>query len=156
MRRRRAEKREVLPDPMYKSITLSKFINYVMLDGKKNASEKIVYGALQIIKKKVSDMSPLDFFESTLAKIMPKVEVRSRRVGGATYQVPVEVRQERRVALAMRWLVNAARSRNEHGMEARLAGELLDAAEGRGGARKKLEETIRMAQANAAFAFFRW
>ena len=154
-RRRVAAKREVLPDPKYGNVTLSKFMNIVMLSGKKSVAEKIVYGALDRIAEKASG-EPLDVFEKALGNVRPMVEVKSRRVGGATYQVPVEVRGDRGMALAMRWLVDAARKRGEKSMGMRLAGELLDAAENKGTAVKKREDTHRMAEANKAFAHYRW
>ncbi|MFA5529646.1 MAG: 30S ribosomal protein S7 [Thiohalomonadaceae bacterium] len=154
-RRKQAIKREILPDPKFGNKTLSKFINTVMLDGKKSVAEKIVYGALDRVSEK-SKVQPIDLFEKALNNIRPMVEVKSRRVGGANYQVPVEVRASRSMALAMRWLVDASRKRGEKSMPQRLAGELLDAAENRGAAVKKREDTHRMAEANKAFAHFRW
>ncbi|MGE0081154.1 MAG: 30S ribosomal protein S7 [Thiohalomonadaceae bacterium] len=154
-RRKQAIKREILPDPKFGNKTLSKFINTVMLDGKKSVAEKIVYGALDRVSEK-SKVQPIDLFEKALNNIRPMVEVKSRRVGGANYQVPVEVRASRSMALAMRWLVDASRKRGEKSMAQRLAGELLDAAENRGAAVKKREDTHRMAEANKAFAHFRW
>ena len=154
-RRRVVAKREVLPDPKFHDITLAKFINHVMVSGKKAVAERIVYGALSEIEEKGS-ASPLETFEKALEEIAPLVEVKSRRVGGATYQVPVEVRPSRRNALAMRWLVDSARGRSEKTMAARLAGELLDASEGRGSAVKKREDTHKMAEANKAFAHYRY
>lgn len=154
-RRKQAIKREILPDPKFGNKTLSKFINTVMLDGKKSVAEKIVYGALDRVSEK-SKVQPIDLFEKALNNIRPMVEVKSRRVGGANYQVPVEVRASRSMALAMRWLVDASRKRGEKSMSQRLAGELLDAAENRGAAVKKREDTHRMADANKAFAHFRW
>ena len=154
-RRRVVAKREILPDPKFQDITLAKFINHVMVSGKKAVAERIVYGALREIEEKGSD-KPLDTFEKALEEIAPLVEVKSRRVGGATYQVPVEVRPSRRNALAMRWLVDSARGRSEKTMAARLAGELLDASEGRGSAVKKREDTHKMAEANKAFAHYRY
>ena len=154
-RRRVVAKREILPDPKFHDITLAKFINHVMVSGKKAVAERIVYGALSEIEEKGS-ASPLETFEKALEEIAPLVEVKSRRVGGATYQVPVEVRPSRRNALAMRWLVDSARGRSEKTMAARLAGELLDASEGRGSAVKKREDTHKMAESNKAFAHFRW
>lgn len=175
-RRREVPKREVLPDPKHHSELLAKFINVLMVSGKKSIAEKVIYGALDLMQdrvkksKKSSDgagssehiaagghASPvLQYFEQALANVRPTVEVRSRRVGGATYQVPVEVRTERSVALGMRWIVKAARSRGEKGMMLRLAGELFDAYENKGSAVKKREETHKMAKANQAFAHFRW
>ena len=154
-RRRVVAKREILPDPKFNDITLAKFINHVMVSGKKAVAERIVYGALSEIEEKGS-ASPLETFEKALEEIAPLVEVKSRRVGGATYQVPVEVRPSRRNALAMRWLVDSARGRSEKTMAARLAGELLDASEGRGSAVKKREDTHKMAEANKAFAHYRY
>jgi|TARA_B100000401_G_scaffold49152_1_gene28808 small subunit ribosomal protein S7 len=154
-RRRVVAKREILPDPKFHDITLAKFINHVMVSGKKAVAERIVYGALSEIEEKGS-ASPLETFEKALEEIAPLVEVKSRRVGGATYQVPVEVRPSRRNALAMRWLVDSARGRSEKTMAARLAGELLDASEGRGSAVKKREDTHKMAEANKAFAHYRY
>jgi len=154
-RRHRAEKRDVHPDPKFGDIILTRFMNYVMKDGKKSLAENIVYGALDIVEDKAR-REPLPLFHEALENVMPTVEVRSRRVGGATYQVPVEVRAERRKALAIRWLVGAARKRNEHTMRERLAGELLDASSNRGSAVKKREDTHRMAEANRAFSHYRW
>lgn len=155
-RRRVAAKREVLPDPKFGNTQLAKFMNHVMYDGKKSVAERIVYGALDIVKEKKSDLDPIATFETALDSIAPMVEVKSRRVGGATYQVPVEVRPSRREALAMRWLVDAARKRGEKSMGQRLAGELLDAAEGKGAAIKKREDVHRMAEANKAFSHYRF
>ena len=154
-RRRVVAKREILPDPKFHDITLAKFINHVMVSGKKAVAERIVYGALSEIEEKGS-ANPLETFEKALEEIAPLEEVKSRRVGGATYQVPVEVRPSRRNALAMRWLVDSARGRSEKTMAARLAGELLDASEGRGSAVKKREDTHKMAEANKAFAHYRY
>ena len=154
-RRHRAEKREILPDPKFNDLVLSKFMNAIMLDGKKSVAERIVYGALEIVEEK-SRAEPVKVFHDALENIKPSVEVRSRRVGGATYQVPVEVRIERRQALAIRWLVIASRARNENTMRERLAGELLDASNNRGTAVKKREDTHRMAEANRAFSHYRW
>ena len=154
-RRRVVAKREVLPDPKFGSKILAKFMNHVMVDGKKSVAEKIVYGALDVVSEKTGS-DPLDIFEKALDAIAPMVEVKSRRVGGATYQVPVEVRVERRHALAMRWLVEHSRSRGEKSMALRLAGEINDAAEGRGSAVKKREDTHKMAEANKAFSHYRW
>ena len=154
-RRRVVAKREILPDPKFHDITLAKFINHVMVSGKKAVAERIVYGALSEIEEKGST-NPLETFEKALDEIAPLVEVKSRRVGGATYQGPVEVRPSRRNALAMRWLVDSARGRSEKTMAARLAGELLDASEGRGSAVKKREDTHKMAEANKAFAHYRY
>jgi len=154
-RRHQAEKREVLPDAKFGDIVLTKFINCVMKDGKRSAAEKIVYGALDGVQAKTGQ-DPVQLFHQALDNIRPQVEVRSRRVGGATYQVPVEVRTERAQALALRWLTDFTRKRGEKGMQARLMGELMDAAAGRGGAFKKKEDTHRMAEANRAFAHYRW
>lgn len=154
-RRRAAEKRTVLPDAKYGDIVLTKFMNGLMLDGKKSAAEKIVYGALTNIESKTGN-DPVAQFHEALENVKPAVEVRSRRVGGATYQVPVEVRQTRRQALAIRWIIDAARNRSENTMADRLTGELLDAAQNRGSAVKKREDTHRMAEANKAFSHYRW
>ena len=154
-RRRRAEKREILPDPKFKDVVLSKFMNNLMLDGKKSVSEKIVYGAFDEIENKMK-RPPLEVFHEALDNIKPSVEVRSRRVGGATYQVPVEVRPQRREALAIRWLIKASRDRNEKTMKDRLASELIDAVNTRGSAVKKKEDTHKMAEANKAFSHYRW
>lgn len=171
-RRREVPKREILPDPKYHSDTLAQFINVIMKDGKKSIAEKVIYGALHVVDERLKKMKKTDededdgrtggstgvlrYFQKALDNVRPTVEVRSRRVGGATYQVPVEVRSDRSVALGMRWIVQAARSRGEKGMMLRLAGELLDAFENKGSAVKKREETHRMAKANQAFAHFRW
>ena len=154
-RRHQAEKREVLPDPKFGDRVLSKFMNNLMYDGKKSAAERIVYGAMGRVEDKMK-REPVEVFHEALENIKPQVEVRSRRVGGATYQVPVEVRPERREALAIRWLINASRARNENTMEERLAGEVLDAANNRGTAVKKREDTHKMAEANKAFSHYRW
>jgi len=154
-RRHSAEKRQVLPDPKYKDVVLSKFMNQIMQDGKKSTAERIVYGALELVEERAK-RNPLTVFQDALEAIQPSVEVRSRRVGGATYQVPVEVRPERRQALAIRWLAGAAKSRNENTMRERLAGELMDASQGRGSAVKKREDTHKMADANRAFSHYRW
>ena len=154
-RRRRAERREILPDPKFKDMVLSKFMNNLMLDGKKSVSEKIVYGAFDAIENKMK-RPPLEVFHEALDNIKPSVEVRSRRVGGATYQVPVEVRPQRREALAIRWLIKASRDRNEKTMKDRLASELIDAVNTRGSAVKKKEDTHKMAEANKAFSHYRW
>lgn len=154
-RRHSAEKREVLPDAKYGDRVLTKFMNNLMLDGKKSVAESIVYGALQRVEDKIK-RAPIEVFHEALDNIKPAVEVRSRRVGGATYQVPVEVRPERREALAIRWLIKASRTRNEHTMQERLAGELLDAVNSRGSAVKKREDTHKMADANKAFSHYRW
>jgi small subunit ribosomal protein S7 len=154
-RRRAAEKREILPDPQFGDQTITKFINCMMLDGKKAVAEKIFYTALGVAESRGGTDGP-QVFHTALDNIRPNLEVRSRRVGGATYQVPVEVRAERAQALAIRWLITAARGRPEKTMEARLAGELLDAMNNRGGAVKKREDTHRMAEANRAFSHYRW
>jgi small subunit ribosomal protein S7 len=154
-RRHRAEKREVNPDPKFNDLVVSKFMNSIMRQGKKSVAERIVYGALDKMQSKARS-NPVQLFHQALENVMPAVEVRSRRVGGATYQVPVEVRNERRQALAIRWLITAARSRNENTMEERLSGELLDAANNRGTAVKKREDTHKMAEANRAFSHYRW
>nr|WP_067290746.1 30S ribosomal protein S7 [Marinobacterium profundum] len=154
-RRRVAAKREILPDPKFGNKTLAKFINHLMVSGKKSVAEKIVYGALDKIQERTK-ADPLEIFEKALETVQPMVEVKSRRVGGATYQVPVEVRPSRRNALAMRWLVEFSRKRGEKSMALRLAGELADAAEGRGAAVKKREDVHRMAEANKAFAHYRF
>lgn len=154
-RRHRAEKREINPDPKFGDLVLTKFMNAIMLDGKKSIAEHIVYGAFEKVEEK-SKASPLEAFHAALENIAPHIEVRSRRVGGATYQVPVEVRPERRQALAIRWLIIAARKRNETTMIDRLSGELLDASNNRGAAVKKREDTHKMADANKAFAHYRW
>ena len=154
-RRRVVAKREVLPDPKFGSKILAKFMNHVMKDGKKSVAERIVYGALAVVADK-SGADPIEVFEKALEAIAPMVEVKSRRVGGATYQVPVEVRYERQSALAMRWLVEAARGRGEKSMELRLAGEILDASQGKGSAVKKREDVHRMAEANKAFSHYRF
>ena len=155
-RRRVVAAREILPDPKFGSKTLAKFINHVMVDGKKSVAESIVYGALDRVLEKNSGIDPVQFFEDTLERVRPMVEVKARRVGGATYQVPMEVRPSRRTALAMRWLVDAAAKRSEKSMALRLAGELLDAADGKGNALKKRDEVHRMADANKAFSHYRF
>ena len=154
-RRHRAEKREILPDAKFGDTVLTKFMNNLMLDGKKSVAEGIVYGALERVEGKLK-RAPVEVFHEALENIKPAVEVRSRRVGGATYQVPVEVRPERREALAIRWLIKASRARNENTMEERLASELLDAVNARGSAVKKREDTHKMAEANKAFSHYRW
>ncbi len=154
-RRHAAEKREVLPDAKFGDKVLTKFMNNLMVDGKKSIAERIVYNAMDRVENKIK-RSPLEVFHEALENIQPSVEVKSRRVGGATYQVPVEVRPERREALAIRWLINASRSRNEKTMEERLAGELMDAVQSRGSAVKKREDTHKMAEANKAFSHYRW
>jgi small subunit ribosomal protein S7 len=155
-RRRKAETRKVLPDPKFGDLVVTKFMNYVMYEGKKAVAESIIYGAFDIMESKRRDLGPLETFHTALDNVAPSVEVRSRRVGGATYQVPVEVRPERRRALAIRWLVTAARSRGENTMTEKLAGELLDASNNRGSAVKKREDTHKMAEANRAFSHYRW
>ncbi len=154
-RRRAAEKRQVLPDPKFGDIVVTKFMNAIMLDGKKSVAERIVYGAFEKIEAKLKT-SPVEVFQTALDNVKPDVEVRSRRVGGATYQVPVEVRATRRQALCIRWLVSASRKRSENTMVDRLAAELMDAAENRGAAIKKREDIHKMAEANKAFAHYRW
>lgn len=154
-RRHRAEKREVIPDAKFGDAVVSKFMSCLMLDGKKSVAEQIVYGAFDEMQAKTSQ-DPVQLFHDALNNVMPAIEVRSRRVGGATYQVPVEVRPERRRALAIRWIIAAARKRNETTMRARLSGELLDASNNRGAAVKKREDTHKMAEANRAFSHYRW
>jgi small subunit ribosomal protein S7 len=154
-RRRRPEKRVILPDPKFKDLVLSKFMNNLMMDGKKSTAERIVYGAFDSVEAKAKK-DPLQLFHDALNNIKPGIEVRSRRVGGATYQVPVEVRPERAQALAIRWMISAARGRSETTMAARLSGEILDASNNRGNAVKKREEAHKMAEANRAFAHYRW
>jgi small subunit ribosomal protein S7 len=154
-RRRVAAKREILPDPKFGNVTLAKFMNHVMVRGKKSLAERIVYGALDVVRERTK-REPIGVFEEALANVAPMVEVKSRRVGGATYQVPVEVRTSRQQALAMRWLVDYARARGEKSMPQRLAGELIDASQGRGAAVKKREDTHRMAEANKAFSHYRF
>ncbi len=154
-RRRVVAKREILPDPKHGSQILAKFINHVMVSGKKSVAERIVYGALEKVAER-QENEPVETFEKALEALRPIVEVKSRRVGGATYQVPVEVRPSRRTALAMRWLVDSARKRGEKSMDLRLAGEILDAVEGKGGAVKKKEDVHRMAEANKAFSHYRF
>jgi small subunit ribosomal protein S7 len=154
-RRHRADKRDILPDPKFGNIVVTKFMNSVMHAGKKSVAERIVYGALDLIEGKTRQ-NPITVFEQALDNVMPAIEVRSRRVGGATYQVPVEVRTPRRQALGIRWIISAARDRNEKTMTERLSGELLDASNNRGNAVKKREDTHRMAEANRAFSHYRW
>jgi len=154
-RRHSADKREIHPDPKFGNLVVSKFMNTVMYEGKKSVAEGIVYGAFDIIEAKTKQ-SPLGVFEQALGNVMPSIEVRSRRVGGATYQVPVEVRTDRRQALGLRWIINAARDRNEKTMTERLSAELLDASNNRGNAVKKREDTHKMAEANRAFSHYRW
>ncbi len=154
-RRRIAAKREILPDPKFGNVTLAKFMNHLMVSGKKSVAEKIVYGALDLVEERTK-RDPIEVFDEALENIAPQVEVKSRRVGGATYQVPVEVRPSRRVALAMRWLVEYSRGRGEKSMAQRLAGEMADAAGNRGNAVKRREDVHRMAEANKAFSHFRF
>ena len=154
-RRRVVEKRKILPDPKFQDRTVAKFINNLMRQGKKSTGEKIIYGAFDVVENRLKD-DPLKVFKKALDNVKPVVEVKSRRVGGATYQVPVEVRQDRRTALAMRWLIEYASSRGEKTMVEKLAGEILDAANNRGNAVKKREDTHKMAEANKAFAHYRW
>ena len=154
-RRRAAEKRKILPDPKYKDLVVAKFTNSLMLDGKKSVAENIIYGAFDLIEKKAGQ-DPLKTFLEAIENVKPGVEVRSRRVGGATYQIPIEVRSERRQALAIRWIVELARQRSEDTMTERLSGELLDASNNRGAAVKKREDTHKMAEANKAFSHYRW
>ena len=154
-RRRAAEKRTILPDHKYKDLIIARFMNRIMLDGKKSVSEKIVYGAFDIVSKK-TDKDPLSFFHEALDNVKPNLEVKSRRVGGATYQVPMEVRPRRAQTLAMKWIVDCAVKRNEKTMRERVAGEILDAHNNKGNAVKKREETHKMAEANRAFSHFRW
>jgi len=154
-RRHSAEKREINPDPKFGDLIVTKFMNSVMKEGKKSVAESIVYGALDTLEQKTR-RSPIEMFHEALKNVMPSIEVRSRRVGGATYQVPVEVRVERRQALAIRWIITAARGRNENTMSERLSSELMDAANNRGTAVKKREDTHRMAEANRAFSHYRW
>ena len=154
-RRRAAEKRKILSDPKYKDLVVAKFTNSLMLDGKKSVAERIIYGAFDLIEKKAGQ-DPLKTFLEAIENVKPGVEVRSRRVGGATYQIPIEVRSERRQALAIRWIVDLARQRSEDTMTERLSGELLDASNNRGAAVKKREDTHKMAEANKAFSHYRW
>jgi small subunit ribosomal protein S7 len=154
-RRRAAEKREILPDPKYGDQVLTKFMNAVMLDGKKSVAERIVYGAMDKMQARAS-RDPVEMFHAALDNVKPTLEVRSRRVGGATYQVPIEVRPSRRLTLAIRWIIEVARKRSEKTMVDRLAAELMDAANARGAAFKKREDTLRMAEANRAFSHYRW
>jgi small subunit ribosomal protein S7 len=154
-RRRVVAKREILPDPKFGNVTLAKFMNHVMISGKKAVAESIVYGALDLVESRLNE-DPIAAFETALENIAPSVEVKSRRVGGATYQVPIEVRPSRRVALAMRWMVDYARNRGEKSMAQRLAGEIIDAQQNKGGAVKKREDVHRMAEANKAFSHFRF
>ena len=154
-RRRVVAKREVLPDPKFGNVTLAKFMNHVMVSGKKSVAETIVYGALEIVRERLNK-DPLEAFDEALENLAPRVEVKSRRVGGATYQVPVEVRPSRRVALSMRWLVEYSRNRGEKSMRQRLAGEIIDASQGKGNAVRKREDVHRMAEANKAFSHYRF
>ena len=154
-RRGNVPKREVLPDPQYNSVLVTKLVNSIMLDGKKGVAQKIVYDAFDIIREKTGK-EPLEVFEESMENIMPLLEVKARRVGGATYQVPIEVRPDRRQTLGLRWLTNYSRARSERTMKERLAGEILDALNGNGGAAKKRDDTHKMAEANKAFAHFRW
>jgi small subunit ribosomal protein S7 len=155
-RRRKADKRDIIPDPKFNDRVLSRFINIVMNDGKKSIAEKIVYQALEIASNKLKEKNSLDLFKTALNNVKPGIEVRSRRVGGATYQVPVEVRNERALALAIRWIVDSSRKRSEKSMTHRLAQELIDANENKGASIKKREDTHKMAEANRAFAHYRW
>lgn len=155
MRKRRAEKRYIKPDPKFNDVLVSKFINYLMWDGKKTASRKVVYEAFDLIEKRTKE-NPLEVFKKAVNNVQPLIEVRSRRVGGATYQVPMEVRPDRRIALAFRWLRNYSRDRKERSMAEKLAGELIAAAKGEGSSVKKKDDTHRMAEANKAFAHFKW
>ncbi len=154
-RRGNVPKREVLPDPLYRSVLVTKLVNSIMLDGKKGVAQKVVYGAFDIVKEQTGK-DPLEVFTTAMENIMPSLEVKARRVGGATYQVPMEVRPERRQTLGLRWLTGYARKRSERTMKERLAGELMDAANNLGSAVKKREETHKMAESNKAFAHFRW
>jgi small subunit ribosomal protein S7 len=155
-RRREVPKRRIIPDPKFNDKLISKFVNTLMYGGKKAVAEGILYGALDVVKDRFKEEEPLEVFRKALDNVKPKLEVKSRRVGGATYQVPVEVRPERRVALAMRWIVTYARERGEKTMRERLAAEFIDAAQGRGNAVKKKDDTHKMADANKAFAHYRW
>ena len=155
-RRREVPKRQILPDPLYHSQLVSKFVNVLMKDGKKSVAERILYDALTTIKERTGEEDPVTVFQKAIDNVKPAVEVKSRRVGGSTYQVPIEVRPARKLALAMRWLIQAAKGRGEKTMRLRLAGELLDAAENRGVAIKRKEDTHRMAEANRAFSHYRW
>ena len=155
-RRRKAVKREILPDPRYKDMVLAKFVRALMIDGKKNTAEKLIYSSFDILDKRQKDKSPIEIFKAAIENVQPQIETISRRVGGATYQVPVEVSPRRKQALAIRWIIDAARKRNENTMIDRLAGELLDASSKRGASIKKNEDTRKMAEANRAFAHYRW
>ena len=154
-RRGNVPKREILPDPVYGSVLVTKLVNSIMLDGKKGVAQKVVYGAFDIVKEK-TEKDPLEVFSQAMENIMPSLEVKSRRVGGATYQVPMEVRPERRQTLGLRWLTNYSRARSEKTMRERLAGEIMDACNNTGAAVKKREDTHKMAEANKAFSHFRW
>jgi small subunit ribosomal protein S7 len=154
-RRREVPKREILPDPLYNSQLVTRFVNVVMRDGKKTVAERILYDALSLIEQRVGD-DPMKVFKRAVENVKPAVEVKSRRVGGSTYQIPIEVRPSRRLALSMRWIIQNAKRRSERGMGEKLAGELLDAADQRGAAIKKREDTHRMADANKAYAHYRW
>ena len=154
-RKKRAPIRKIYPDPKYHSMVISKFINSIMYDGKRSTAEKIVYGAFEVIHKKIGT-EPIKVFHEALENVQPQLEVRSRRVGGATYQVPVEVRSDRALALAIRWLINSSRNRSENSMTERLSGELMDASSNRGASVKKKEDTHKMAEANKAFSHYRW
>ena len=155
-RRRKSVQREILPDPRYKDVVLAKFVRALMIDGKKNTAEKLIYSSFDKIEKKEKEKTPLEVFKSAIENVQPQIETRSRRVGGATYQVPVEVSPKRKQALAIRWIIDSARKRNENTMIDRLAGELLDASFKRGSSIKKNEDTRKMAEANRAFAHYRW
>ena len=155
-RRRKSVQREIIPDPRYKDVVLAKFVRALMIDGKKNTAEKLIYSSFDKIEKKEKEKSPLEVFKAAIDNVQPQIETRSRRVGGATYQVPVEVSPRRKQALAIRWIIDSARKRNENTMIDRLAGELLDASFKRGSAIKKNEDTRKMAEANRAFAHYRW
>ncbi len=155
-RRRKSVQREILPDPRYKDVVLAKFVRALMIDGKKNTAEKLIYSSFDRIEKKEKEKTPLEVFKSAIENVQPQIETRSRRVGGATYQVPVEVSPRRKQALAIRWIIDSARKRNENTMIDRLAGELLDASFKRGSSIKKNEDTRKMAEANRAFAHYRW
>ena len=155
-RRRKSVQREILPDPRYKDLVLAKFVRALMIDGKKNTAEKLIYSSFESIEKKEKEKTPLEVFKSAIENVQPQIETRSRRVGDATYQVPVEVSPRRKQALAIRWIIDSARKRNENTMIDRLAGELLDASFKRGSSIKKNEDTRKMAEANRAFAHYRW
>ena len=155
-RRRKSVQREILPDPRYKDVVLAKFVRALMIDGKKNTAEKLIYSSFDRIEKKEKEKTPLEIFKAAIENVQPQIETRSRRVGGATYQVPVEVSPRRKQALAIRWIIDSARKRNENTMIDRLAGELLDASFKRGSSIKKNEDTRKMAEANRAFAHYRW